>query len=81
MQPLTVLSPFAGGPEAVQPVWRDLVNPTRHVHVRAEAGRRFLEWLTSREGQEAIAAHQVRGQQFFFPNYREFAQSGAEAAP
>lgn len=58
-----------------------LVNPARHPHVRAEAGRRFLEWLTSRDGQEAIAAYRVRDQQLFFPNYHEFAQSGAEAAP
>ena len=45
-----------------------LVNPGRHPHVKAEAGQAFIDWLTGAEGQAAIAAFRVDGQQVFFPN-------------
>jgi tungstate transport system substrate-binding protein len=45
-----------------------LVNPARHPHVRAEDGRRFVEWITSPAGQEAIASYRVNGEPLFFPN-------------
>jgi tungstate transport system substrate-binding protein len=45
-----------------------LVNPERHPHVKAELGRRFIDWLVSPEGQKSIAAYQIEGQQLFFPN-------------
>lgn len=45
-----------------------LVNPARHAHVRQAAGRKFIDWLISAEGQAAIAAFKVNGQQLFFPN-------------
>ncbi|GAB4448995.1 MAG: extracellular solute-binding protein [Rhodocyclaceae bacterium] len=45
-----------------------LVNPARHPHVKADAGRRFIDWLVSPEGQKAIAAYRVGGRQLFFPN-------------
>ena len=45
-----------------------LVNPTRHVHVKAELGNRFINWLVSTEGQKAIAAYRIEGEQLFFPN-------------
>jgi tungstate transport system substrate-binding protein len=48
-----------------------LVNPRRHPHVKAEAGQRFVEWVISPEGQRAIAAYRINGQQLFFPNARE----------
>ena len=46
-----------------------LVNPERHPHVKAEAARRFIAWLTSPAGQDAIAAYRLRGEQLFHPNY------------
>lgn len=45
-----------------------LVNPARHPHVRHEAGQAFIDWLVSREGQEAIAAYRIGGEPLFFPN-------------
>ncbi|MDQ4062234.1 MAG: sulfate transporter, partial [Pseudomonadota bacterium] len=45
-----------------------LVNPTRHPHVKAEAGRRFIDWLTGPEGQAAIAGFRIGGEHVFFPN-------------
>lgn len=45
-----------------------LVNPEKHPNVRKELGQIFIDWLTSPEGQAAIAGYKVDGQQVFFPN-------------
>ncbi len=45
-----------------------LVNPARHPHVKAEHGQAFIDWLLSTDGQNAIGAFRVDGQQVFFPN-------------
>ncbi len=45
-----------------------LVNPAKHPHVKAEAGQKFVEWLTGKEGQAAIASFKINGEQPFFPN-------------
>jgi tungstate transport system substrate-binding protein len=45
-----------------------LVNPQRHPHVKREAGQRFVDWLVSPQGQVAIAAYKIDGQQLFFAN-------------
>jgi tungstate transport system substrate-binding protein len=47
-----------------------LVDPGRHGHVKAEAGQAFIDWLVSDDGQQAIAAYQIEGQQLFFPSAR-----------
>ncbi len=47
-----------------------LVNPARHPHVKEKAARAFMDWLTGPEGQKAIAAYRLNGQQLFFPNAR-----------
>ena len=47
-----------------------LVNPARHPAVRAKSGQLFVDWLIGAEGQAAIAAFRVGGQQLFFPNAR-----------
>lgn len=44
------------------------VNPARCTHVNAEDGQAFVDWLLSDQGQRAIAAYRVDGQQLFFPN-------------
>ncbi|WP_417669823.1 substrate-binding domain-containing protein [Roseibium sp.] len=45
-----------------------LVNPAKHPAVKAEAGQTFIDWLTGEEGQKAIAAYTLNGEQLFFPN-------------
>jgi tungstate transport system substrate-binding protein len=45
-----------------------LVNPTKHKNVKAGAGQAFVDWLISSDGQNAIAAYKIDGQQLFFPN-------------
>jgi tungstate transport system substrate-binding protein len=45
-----------------------LVNPAKHPHVRKDLGQRFIDWLVSPEGQQAIANYKINGEQLFFPN-------------
>ena len=45
-----------------------LVNPAKHTTVKKDAGQRFIDWLISREGQNAIAGYKIEGQQLFYPN-------------
>lgn len=45
-----------------------LVKPEKHPAVKKELGQSFIDWLTSPEGQGAIAAYKVNGKQLFFPN-------------
>jgi tungstate transport system substrate-binding protein len=45
-----------------------LVNPRKHDNVRAAEGQAFIDWIVSQEGQQAIAAYKLDGQQLFFPN-------------
>lgn len=44
------------------------VSPAKHPHVKAEAARKFVDWIVSPAGQAAIAAYKVGGEQLFFPN-------------
>jgi tungstate transport system substrate-binding protein len=45
-----------------------VVNPERHPHVHAVEAQAFADWLISEQGQQAIAAYRVDGQQLFFPD-------------
>ena len=45
-----------------------LVNPDKHRHVKRELGQAFIDWIIAREGQAAIAAYKINGEQLFFPN-------------
>jgi tungstate transport system substrate-binding protein len=48
-----------------------LVNPAKHAHVKAEDGQAFIDWLTSDQGQKAIAAFKLASEQMFFPNAKQ----------
>jgi tungstate transport system substrate-binding protein len=45
-----------------------LVDPAKHPHVKRDIGQAFVDWLTSSEGQNAIAGYKIGGEQLFFPN-------------
>ena len=45
-----------------------VVNPAKHVHVKAAEAQKFVDWVTSSSGQAAIAAYKINGEQLFFPN-------------
>ena len=45
-----------------------LVNPLKHPHVKAVEAQKFVDWLTSKPGQDVIASYKIGGEQLFFPN-------------
>lgn len=45
-----------------------LVNPAKHPKVKAADGQAFVDWIVSPEGQAAIAAFKIEGEQQFFPD-------------
>jgi tungstate transport system substrate-binding protein len=48
-----------------------LVNPAKHPHVKKAEGQAFVDWVTSPEGQKAIAEYKINGEQLFFPNAKK----------
>ena len=48
-----------------------LVNPEKHPSVKRADGQAFVDWLVSPDGQAAIAAYEIGGEQLFFPNAGE----------
>ncbi|HTY98662.1 MAG TPA: extracellular solute-binding protein [Rhodocyclaceae bacterium] len=61
---------FAGDKRLFNPYGVMLVNPAKHPHVKKELGMKFIEWITSPEGQQTIAAFKINGEQLFFPDAR-----------
>ena len=47
-----------------------LVNPAKHPSVKREMGQAFIDWVVSPEGQGAISAYKIGGEQLFFPNFK-----------
>jgi tungstate transport system substrate-binding protein len=45
-----------------------VVNPAKFPHVKAAEAQKFVDWVTSPEGQGVIARYQIGGEQLFFPN-------------
>ena len=45
-----------------------LVNPDKHPKVKKDLGRKFIDWLVSKRGQDTIASYKIGGEQLFFPN-------------
>lgn len=45
-----------------------LLDPKKHPEAKQMAARRLADWLTSPQGQAAIGAYQVNGEQLFNPS-------------
>lgn len=45
-----------------------VVNPAKHPHVKAQDAQKFVDWIVSPAGQQAIADYKMGGEQLFFPN-------------
>jgi len=48
-----------------------VVNPAKHPHVKKDLAQAFADWVLSANGQDAIAAYRINGEQLFFPNANE----------
>jgi tungstate transport system substrate-binding protein len=47
------------------------VNPKRYPSINYAGAMDFIEWITSPEGQQDIAAFKPKGAQLFFPDYKK----------
>ena len=52
-----------------------LVSPQKFPHAKAAEAQKFIDWVTSPQGQATIAAYRVGGEQLFFPNANANASS------
>jgi tungstate transport system substrate-binding protein len=57
-----------GDPRLFNPYSVILVNPEKHKHVKQEAAKAFMDWMTSPEGQKAVGAFSIEGQVLFHPS-------------
>lgn len=44
------------------------VNPGRHPHANYEMAKKYIDFVTSKEGQALIGSYRVKGQQLFYPD-------------
>ena len=47
-----------------------VINPKKHPHVKYNLANNFSNWLIGKEGQKLISEFRVKGQQLFFPNFK-----------
>jgi tungstate transport system substrate-binding protein len=57
-----------GDPRMFNPYGMIAVNPARYKDINYTGALQLIDWITSPEGQQKIAAFRVDGQQVFFPS-------------
>ncbi|NEX62121.1 substrate-binding domain-containing protein [Noviherbaspirillum galbum] len=57
-----------GDPRMFNPYGIIAVNPAKYPGINYKGAMRLIEWITSDEGQKAIASFKVDGQEVFFPS-------------
>ena len=60
-----------GAKQLLNPYGVIAVNPKRYPSANYAGAMDFIEWLTSTEGQKAIAEFRPQGAQLFFPDYKK----------
>ena len=45
-----------------------VVNPAKHPQTKVVEAQKFVDWVTSPAGQNAVASYKINGEQLFFPN-------------
>jgi tungstate transport system substrate-binding protein len=58
-----------GGKALLNPYGVIAVNPKRNPGINYEGAMKFIDWLTSSEGQKAIGEYRFKGAQLFHPDY------------
>ena len=66
---LTIL--VQGDPKLFNQYGVMLVNSAKFPHVKKAEGQEFIDWITSKNGQDVIASYQIGGEQLFFPNAKK----------
>ncbi|WP_290649070.1 substrate-binding domain-containing protein [Aquisalimonas sp.] len=61
---------YEGDDELVNQYGSILLSKAQHPHLRHDKARQWHAWLTSEDGQRAIAQYTVGGEQLFVPNAR-----------
>ncbi len=57
-----------GDPSLFNPYHIMAVNPERHPHANYEMAKKYIDFVTSEEGQALIGSYRVKGQQLFYPD-------------
>jgi len=60
-----------GDPRMFNPYHVMAVNPAKYPDIDFKGAKAFSDWITSPEGQQAIADFQIEGKQVFFPDAQE----------
>ncbi|MGI6709807.1 MAG: substrate-binding domain-containing protein [Dethiobacteria bacterium] len=60
---------FEGDPALFNQYGVMAVNPERHEHVKYDLAKKYIDFLTSDEGQELIAGFTKEGETLFFPGF------------
>lgn len=63
-----------GDPKMFNPYGIIAVNPAKHPGINYKGAMQLVDWITSDEGQKAIAGFKVDGQQVFFPSTKTVKQ-------
>jgi tungstate transport system substrate-binding protein len=61
----------ANSPPLFNPYGIIAVNPRKYPNTRYREAMLLIDWITSEEGQKAIADFKVNGEQLFFPNAKK----------
>ncbi len=65
---ITITLLFEGDPVLFNPYHIMAVNPEKHAHVRYDLAKKYIEFVTGKEGQSIIKNYRVGGQPLFYPD-------------
>jgi tungstate transport system substrate-binding protein len=65
---LNLVVVFEGDKTLFNPYGIIAVNPKMHPHVKYAEAMKFIEWITSKDGQALIAGFKKKGKQLFYPS-------------
>jgi len=65
---ITISVLFEGDPVLFNPYHIMAVNPEKHAHVRYDLAKKYIEFVTGKQGQTIIKNYRVGGQPLFYPD-------------
>ncbi len=61
---------YEGSKELFNPYGIIAVNPAKYKDIKYNETMKFIDWIVSKDGQDAIASFKVNGEQVFYPSIR-----------